>query len=153
VTSVNALQFAGDTLGAVAELARVVEPGGYIAISNWAEADRNDLDTIKDAVGRATGAKPCPDGDLRLPGGLERLLAAGHLAVVTAGIIEVPWVAQDDRSLVRSVLFGEDPVSIVAQSSTVIAAARPFRTPTGGYRLVNAFRYAVGRTTRSTPCV
>jgi hypothetical protein len=33
----------------------------------------------------------------------------------------------------------------------VVAAARPFRDAGGGYRLVNAFRYAVGRTPAHPP--
>jgi hypothetical protein len=34
---------------------------------------------------------------------------------------------------------------VAAVAPTVLAAARPFRTADGAYRLVNAFRYAVGR--------
>ena len=48
--------------------------------------------------------------------------------------------------LVRGILLGEDPDTVAAAAPTVLAAARPFRTSAGGYRLVNAFRYAVART-------
>jgi hypothetical protein len=34
---------------------------------------------------------------------------------------------------------------MAATTPTVLAAAGPFRTATGGYRLDNAFRFAVGR--------
>ena len=146
--SVNALQFAEDTLAALAELTRVTVPGGHVAVANWAEGGRNDLTVIEDAVARADGEEPWPDGDLRLPGGLEGLLHDGGLTLVAAGIAEVPWRAADDDTLVRGVLLGEDPATVAAMAPTVITAARPFRTPDGGYRLVNAFRYAVGRTTR-----
>jgi SAM-dependent methyltransferase len=146
VTAFNALQFADGTLDALAELARVTVPGGHVAIANWAEGDRNDLDTIEAAVAAAAGEEPLPDGDLRQPGGLERLLADAGLALVSAGLVEVPWEAPDDATLVRGVLLGEDPATTSTRASTVLTAARPFRTPAGGYRLVNAFRYAAGRT-------
>jgi SAM-dependent methyltransferase len=145
VTAVNALQFAGDPLDALAELARVTVPGGRVAVANWAERERNDLDTIEAAVATAAGEEPLPDGDLRQPGGLEQLLADAGLAGVSAGLVEVPWEASDD-ALARGVLLGEDPATISARAPAVLAAARPFRTAVGGYRLVNSFRWAAGRT-------
>lgn len=146
VTSFNALQFADDTLAALAELVRVAAPGGIVAVANWAEADRNDLNTIEDAVAYAAGEEPLPDGDLRQPGGLAKLFRDGGLEVVSAGLVELPWHAPDDDVLVRGVLLGEDPAGMAAAAPTVIAAARPFRAPDGSYRLGNAFRYAIGRT-------
>jgi len=144
VTAINALQFADDTMAALAELTRVTAPGGHVAIANWAEGDRNDLDSIEGAVARAAGDEPLPDGDLRMPGGLEELLRDGGLTVVAAGLVDVPWHAGDDDTLVRGVLLGEDPDTIADTAPTVLAAARPFRRPDGGYLLRNAFRYAVG---------
>jgi hypothetical protein len=67
------------------------------------------------------------------------------LDVVTGGLVELPWEVPDDGTLVRGVLMGEDPATMAATAPTVLAAARPFRTATGGYRLDNAFRFAVGR--------
>lgn len=147
-TSVNALQFADDTLDALAEMARVAKRGGLVAVSNWAEAERNDLSTIEDAVARAVGTVSLPDGDLRSAGGLEQLFADGGLKVVAAGLVDVPWRAADDDALVRGVLLGEDQTVLANGASTVIAAARRFRTPAGDYHLANAFRYAIARTSR-----
>ena len=146
VTAVNALQFAEDTVGALAELVRVTVPGGHVAVVNWAGGELNDLDTIEAAVAHAAGDEPSPDGDLRMPGTLERLLGEGGLDVVSSGLVEVPWHAPDDDTLVRGVLLGEDAQTMTGTAPTVIAAASPFRTPGGEYRLVNHFRYAVGRT-------
>ncbi|MFC0533944.1 class I SAM-dependent methyltransferase [Phytohabitans kaempferiae] len=146
VVSVNALQFAEDTLEALAEFVRVTTAvAGYVAIANWAEGSQNDLDTIEAAVAHADGEEPMPDGELRQPGGLERLLAEGGLELVTAGLVRLPWHASDDDTLARGVLLGEDPDTIAARAPIVLAAARPYRTEDGRYRLVNAFRYAVGR--------
>lgn len=146
VTSINAVQFAEDTDQAVAELARVAVAGGHLALATWAEGDRNDLTGIEDAVAHAAGEEPLPDGDLRMPGGLERLLReAGGVRIVAAGLVPVTWHAPDDATLVHGILLGEDPATITARAPTILAAARRFRTPDGGYHLVNAFRYAVGR--------
>ena len=148
VTSVNALQFAADTRAALAELIRVTVSGGHVAISNWAEADRNDLDTIEEAVSRAFGEQPLPDGDLRQPGGLDTLLQDAGLTVIASGLLDVPWYAPDDDTLAHAVLLGESAATMAARASTAITAAQAFRTATGGYRLVNAFRYAIGRRPR-----
>lgn len=145
VTSVNALQFAEDTADALAELVRVTRPGGAVAVVNWAEGSRNDLDAIEAALAAEAGEEPRPDGDLRMPGGQERLLREGGLEVVASGIVEVPWRAADDDTLVRGILLGEDPETLAELAPTVIAAANPFRTPDNGYHLVNHFRYGLGR--------
>jgi SAM-dependent methyltransferase len=146
VTAFNSLQFADDILAALAEAARVVVPGGFLAVANWAERERNDFNVIDSAVARAAGEEQRPDGFLRQPGGLEQLFGEGGLEVVASGLVEAPWEAPDDGTLVRGMLLGEDEAATVAAAPTVLGAARPFRTAFGGYRLVNAFRYAVGRT-------
>jgi SAM-dependent methyltransferase len=146
VTAFNSLQFADDTLDALREMARVAVPGGLVTVANWAEAARNDLSTIEEAVARAAGEQMLPDGDLRREGGLEELFADGGLDLVTLQLVEMPWEPADDDTLVRGVLLGEDEADLRAGAATVIDAARQFRTASGGYRLVNAFRLAVGRT-------
>jgi SAM-dependent methyltransferase len=145
VTAINALQFAEDTDDALAELARVAVPGGLVGISNWAESNRNDLRTIDAAIASAAGVDISPDGGLRTAGGLQGLLRDGGLDVVAAGLVEVVWETPDDDVLVRGVLLGEGPKALEAAAPVVLAAARPFRTAAGGYRFVNAFRYAIGR--------
>ncbi|OJF10331.1 class I SAM-dependent methyltransferase [Couchioplanes caeruleus] len=206
VTSFNALQFAEDTDDALAELTRVTVPGGYVAVANWAEAARNDLDAVERAL---DDGPPRPDGDLRVPGGLAELLTDGGLVDVREALVEVPWEVPDDHTLVRGVLLGEDAGGAGAvlgsgaggagavlgsgaggagavlgsgaggagavlgsgaggagaallgedaggadavllgedagRAGAVLAAARPYRNRDGGYRLVNHFRYAVGR--------
>jgi SAM-dependent methyltransferase len=145
VTAFNALQFAEDLPDALAELVRVATPGGFVGVANWAEAAHNDLDTVEDAVALAQGEQPLPGGEIREPGVLERILRDGGLKVVAAGLVKVPWHAPDDDTLVRAVLLGEDPPRIQTLAPAVVAAARPFQVPGWGYRLVNAFRFAVGR--------
>ncbi|GAB3093306.1 class I SAM-dependent methyltransferase [Isoptericola nanjingensis] len=143
VLAVNALQFADDVDDALAEVARVLVPGGRVAIANWAEGARNDLDVVERAVAEAYEEEVPPDGPLRAAGGLESALVGAGFDVVGAGIVDVPWTAPDDDRLVRGVLLGEDEATTAALAPVVVAAASPFRVPGGGYRLANAFRWAV----------
>lgn len=145
VTAVNALQFADDTLEALGEMIRVAGPGGRIAVANWADRAHNDIDTVEIAVAEADGEEPQPDGDLRLEGGLEELFRDAGLEVLAAGLVAAPWEAADDDVLVRGVLLGAPPEEQRATAPVVLAAAHRFRQADGGYRLINAFRYAVGR--------
>jgi len=150
VVAVNVLELVDDPDDAFAELVRVTAPQGTVAVVNWAEASRNDLDTIERAVTLDAGDEPRPDGEVRLDGGHERLFRRGGLEVVESGIVAVPWSAPDDATLVRAVLLGEDEATTASIGEVVVAAAERFRTPAGGYRLLNHFRYAVGRASAST---
>ncbi|MCU1424488.1 MAG: SAM-dependent methyltransferase, partial [Microbacteriaceae bacterium] len=108
VTAINALQFADDTRTALAEMARVTRPGGCVAVANWAEGRRNDINVIEAAVAALYEEEAAPDGELREPGGLERLVADAGLELLDAGIVELAWEASDDATLVRGILLGED---------------------------------------------
>lgn len=145
VTAFNALQFAVDPVEALREAARVVTPGGLVAVSNWAEGSLNDLDVIEAAVAAADGQDQLPDGALRPEGGIAAAFALSGLKPVTAGVVDVPWSAPDKATLIRGVLLGEDVATMAETAPVVVAAARPFRLPDGGYRLENAFRYGVAR--------
>lgn len=146
LTAVNALQFADDLDDALREAQRVVRPGGRIVIANWAEATRNDLEVVEAAIAASLGEETLPDDELRRPGGLERVLAASGLEEVEAGTTEVVWTAADATALTRGILLGEDDATIADRTGVVVDAATPFRQPDGSYRLVNAFRWAIGTT-------
>lgn len=144
VTAVNAVQFADDITAALREFARVLSPGGRIALASWAEGERNDIDVIERAVAEADESEPLPDGPLRAPGGLEAALAEAGIRVEASGLVAMPWRAAEDDSLVRGILLGEDPATLDELRPVVVAAATPFRTG-DGYLLRNAFRWAVGQ--------
>jgi len=141
VTAFNALQFAYDTFDALDEMARVAQPGGRIVIANWAERERNDLDVLE----RAIDDDLPPDGELRLPGGLESLLSEAGFDVIQHGVTDLPWTIATDGALVRTVLLGEDESVRDELAAAIIDAAQPFANAEGGYTLVNAFRWAVAK--------
>lgn len=143
VTAVNSLQFAEDTMDALHEFTRVLKPGGFVAIANWAETALNDIDSIESVLEEDGDDEE--EGELRVAGGLEDLLKEAGFELVEAGLVEAPWDAPDDDILVRGVLLGEDPDTQQAWADVIKAAAEPFKVSAGGYRLANAFRYAVGQ--------
>ncbi|MGL5819623.1 MAG: class I SAM-dependent methyltransferase [Phycicoccus sp.] len=143
--SVNALHFAPDPGSALLEMSRVTAVGGLLAVANWADAERNDIDAVEDAVARAAGAEIRPGGPERDAGGLEDLFRRCRLEVLISGVVAAPWTAADDGALVRALTIGETTAGAAAHSSAILDAARPFRRRSGGYVLDNAFRYTVGR--------
>ncbi|MGW2093959.1 class I SAM-dependent methyltransferase [Promicromonospora sukumoe] len=143
--AVNAFQFAQDSDDALTEAARVLAPDGVVGLAGWAERSRNDLDAINVALAEADDEEPPEDGPLRLPGGLADVLREAGWAVLDSGVTPVVWTARDDTDLVRGILFGEGDATVADLAPVVVEAAAPFRRPDGGYRLVNAFRWAVAR--------
>lgn len=145
VTAVNALQFAADFVDALAEAARVVRPGGSVAVCNWGRMEDRELF----AVMRALRDGPSAAGsDIGEPGGLEALARRAGLEPGRAGEIEVPYEASDQEMLVRAFLndalfgalqrLGEDEVRRL-----ILEAAAPFRRRDGSYRFENRFRYVI----------
>lgn len=145
VLAVNAFQFAEDQDAALAEVGRVLAPGGVVGLAGWAERARNDLDAINAALAAADDDEPPEDGPLRVEGGLTGVLGGAGWDVLDAGVVPVAWTARGDTDLVRGILFGEEESTIADLAPVVVAAAAPFRLPEGGYRLMNAFRWAVAR--------
>jgi hypothetical protein len=89
--------------------------------------------------------EPAPDGELRVEGGLEALLEEAGFAATSSGVTEIPWRVGSADELVRGVMLGEDADVIATRAGAILAAAEPFRDGSGGYMLLNAFRWAVGR--------
>jgi SAM-dependent methyltransferase len=146
VTAVNVLHVADDPGAALAEAVRVAAPGGLVAVCGWADRALVELDVVEAALAEDDGEPPAEESPVRQEEPARRLLADAGLAVEHVALVEVAWSAPDDDALVRGVLLGEDAAGLADRGPVVLRAARPFRTPDGGYRFRNAFRLLVART-------
>ena len=144
-TAVNALQFAADFAGALAEAARVVRPGGSVAVCNWGRMEHRELFVVMRALRDGPSAASSEIGE---PGGLEALARRAGLEPGRAGEIEVPYEAPDRETLEQAFLndaaFGALQRLGEAETRRLIAeAAAPFRRRDGSYRFENRFRYLI----------
>ena len=146
VTGFNALQYALDPDLALIEAARVLRPGGRIAVCKWGPPAGNEFFAFLTRIG-AGGVR----GD-RLPGvdPLEDAIRASRLEVFVTGDVPAPIDMADDAALQESLSRAgivADPVAAPAAKS-VTAAAAPFRQADGTYRFENRLRFWVLRSGR-----
>lgn len=100
-----------DPVPAIAELARVLRPGGRLAVVTWTEPQRYELARrLRDAV-MAVRGEPPPQGELPAqlrytePAALAGLVAAGGLDAVRIERVEAPLHAPSARALAASLGF------------------------------------------------
>jgi SAM-dependent methyltransferase len=160
----NAFQFARDPLGAVREAGRVIRPGGAVAATTFAEAERNQstalhlaLEPLRNAAGGDGPRRRRDDGHRHLPyalsepGGLEALADAAGLELVEAGEVPVTWAHPTVGEAIRAVLasgggaLAIDAAGVDAAHTALEAAVGPFVRGDGGVAMDNVFRFAIAR--------
>jgi len=146
-TAVNALQFAADFVDALAEAARVVRPGGSVAVCNWGRMQDRELFVVMRALRDGPSAAGSEIGE---PGGLEALARRAGLEPAQAGDVEVPYAPPDQETLEQAFLndaaFGA--LQRIGEAETrrlIVETAAPFRRRDGSYRFENRFRYLIAR--------
>jgi SAM-dependent methyltransferase len=158
VTAFNALQFAADYAGALAEAARVVRRGGRVAICNWGRREDQEVLAVITplrAMEPPAPEPPTPDPPLvREPGVLERLVRDAGLQATLAAEVDVPFELRDEATLQRAFLADAGPAVVEhagekAVRRTIVDTAAPFRRPDGSYRFANRFRYVIARGARA----
>jgi SAM-dependent methyltransferase len=155
VTCVQSLMHVMNPLTALREAARVARPGAPVAITVWGKEENCDIRAFGRALsglmprpaGRGHGRQPPP---LSAEGRLERLATLAGLTVTDVGEVVCPFRYPDADALLRDLLGSDlgrralrvaDPATV---RRAVLKGLAGYRTPTGGYRLDNTFRYLVG---------
>jgi SAM-dependent methyltransferase len=151
VTAFNAVQYAADPVAAVGELARVVQPGGRVAVGVWADPARCETEALFQRVRALAPPPPGVHAPLAIstPGVVEELLAGARLLEVAAGEVPCPFIYPDLATGWRGQasigpfrraieIAGEDAVRAV-----FVEALQPHRQPDGSYRQQNVFRYVI----------
>jgi SAM-dependent methyltransferase len=144
-TAVNALQFAADFVDALREVARVVVPGGSVAICNWGRMEDRQLFHVMAVLREGPSAAGPTIGD---PGELEARARRAGLEPRSAGEVEVPFEAPDREALKLAFLVDAvggalERLGEAEVRRRVGEAAAPFRRRDGSYRFENRFRYVV----------
>ena len=155
VTGFNAFQYAASPVNALREARRVAKAGGVIVIAVWG------LPETCQAAGhlKALGAlmpppPPGAPGPFALSDEAKLRALAGDAGLTPVAVVDVscPWVYPDREAALKGML-SSGPAERAIQASSVerareavAAAIEVHRTPVGGYRLENTFRYLIART-------
>lgn len=151
VTAFNSVQYAATPSDAIAELARVCEPGGQVAIGVWGDPSRCETEVL---FTRLRSLAPPPPGspaplNISEPGRVEALLEAAHLTISGGGSVPCPfafrdidhaWRAHSSAGPLQKVI---DAVGAEKVRDTVASVLEADRKPDGELRQENTFRYVL----------
>lgn len=155
VSAINALQYAGNPPVALREAARVLAPGGRIAIVAWADTAQMEAASFNACL---RPLMPPPPKDAPHPFNLSGETALRNFAQeaglrpLESGEIEAPWVYPDRATALRGVLSAGVVVrAMQILGKDVVRAAygtalERFLQPDGGYRIGASFCYLLAAT-------
>jgi len=154
LTAVNSFQFAADPLAAIADAARVLVPGGILAIGMFAEPERAQSTAIHIAMSKLS--PPAREEEhapyaLSAPGNLEAALSASGLAVAGVGEVECEWSYATVDNALRGLMGSAGGTRAIedagraAVAAAIRAALEPFTdSATGAVLMRNTFRWISG---------
>jgi SAM-dependent methyltransferase len=153
VIAVNSLQYAANWGAAARELRRVCSARGLVVVGTHGSPAECDERIILRVLRELITAPPKGGGPFSLSGSgvLERLLEQAGMRVRRSQNVSCPFTYPDLDTFWRAQLS----IGPVHQASTlvnesllkaaVLRAIEPYRTPWGGVRLDNRFRFVVAR--------
>jgi SAM-dependent methyltransferase len=157
----DGLMFALVPARAAGELARVLRPGGRVALAVWGPRERNPwLGVVLDAVSDQVGAPVPPPGvpgpfALQDAGALAGLLSGAGLADVTVGEVPVPFEAASAEEwwALTTALAGPLATLLTSLPADAAQALRAralevigsYRTPAGTLQIPGVSLVAAGR--------
>jgi SAM-dependent methyltransferase len=154
VTGFNSFQFAADPIQALREARRVARRRGQLVIATWGRAEECDaaayLAALRSLLPPPSRGEPGPFA-LSGVGALEALLHQSKLKPIATEDVGCPWLYRDEPTALRGLLSAGPAVKAIQTvgedrvKDAVLKAVARFKTATGGYRLMNIFRYVVAR--------
>lgn len=152
VTAVNALQFASDPRVAIAQVSRVLRPGGRLGIGLFAEPERAESTAIHLAMAALSPAREAEHAPYALSEGdnLRLALEAAGLRPGESGEVVCVWAYDGVEDAVRGLMgsgggtraveeLGRDAVRTAIEGALV-----PFTDPaTGRIAMRNVFRWLI----------
>jgi SAM-dependent methyltransferase len=155
-TAFNSVQYAGDPRHALSELARVVCPGGLVAVATWGQPQDCQITAV---LGEVMPLMPPPSPDaphdgpfaLSEPGCLEAFVSAAGLQPVETREVACPMVYPDLDTAVRGQASSGVVVMAVrhagehAVDDALRRSLAQFTAANGRVRIPNTFRFIVAR--------
>ena len=152
VTGFNAFFFANDMVAALREAGRVAKPGARVVIQVWGDHENCDLEAMKLAARPFFPPRPAgapADPDFSQPGILPAL--ATEAGLVPEQEFTATWTSEypDAETLGRAMIAVAGLVVLAGPEreeelrTVIVDGLAPFRTPDGGYRFSNEYRYLV----------
>lgn len=149
VTGFSAFQFAADSAAALREAARVARDGRVVA-AVFGPPEGSESSVYIRALGALL--PPPPPGApgpyaLSGDGALEDLAARAGLVAHEVRDVDCPWTYPDEATALRGLLSSGPAVRATGEAGeaavrdAILTAMAPFRTPGGGCRMGNTFRF------------
>lgn len=156
VTCVQSIMHVTNPLTVLREAARVARPGASVVITVWGKEENCDIRAFGRALSGLLPRRADSDQGMQPPplsaeGRLERLATLAGLTVTDVGEVVCPFRYPDEDTLLHGLLrsgLGRRALRVADPATVrraVLAGLAGYRTPSGGYRLDNTFRYLVGR--------
>ena len=147
------VMLATDPLAALREFLRVTAPGGRMIVAIWGAREECEMRVVLKAIRETLPARPRGKGPFVLsrPGQLEGLIEQAGGTVHGGAGVDCPFEYADFEALWRAQRSAgpfQGALQVVSEArlkEAVHRAVVPFRTPQGGLRLENRFRYVTAR--------
>lgn len=159
VACVQSIMHVANPLTALREAARVARPSAPVVVTVWGKEEDCDIRAFGQALSAVLGRSPVGHGTgdrglgpppLSADGRLERLAGLAGLDPAEVGEVVCAFRYPDRDALLAGLLasaLGRRALQVADRATVrraVLAGLSGYRTPGGGYRLDNTFRYLVG---------